>query len=398
MKYFFVLFLTLSILTSSKYFFLQEKASPAQEVTTIEFELSNNLISIPVYINGKKEKLHFIFDTGASTCVLDSEVAKKYQISSNHKTKATGATGAQTYQIARIEELKIGDIRLRNTNCVLVDLNHLSQRVKIDGIIGNDILKKYAGRIDYDREVISLCEDISRLGDLYQKKLDFDFYNNTPIPQTEIGIRLKNGAEFKGRVFMDSGAAPCFVLNSNITRQNKLLPKFSPKIKTTSLSLTGSNVEYESTIEQLNLNGDTFSDVPIDIPTVKKGVNARKGYLGILGNGIMYRYNWIFDYKHKKAYYQANKYLNADFPYPSAHFFIQKKGDKMYFKDVQTIFNYDGVEIAEGLEVISVNNKTVKEYAQIAEWFRTLDKELDIWFLDKKGQKKRLQITTKRVI
>ncbi|MFT5892082.1 MAG: putative aspartyl protease, partial [Dokdonia sp.] len=110
--------------------------------TSIPFE-KDGLVYIPVKLPEKKEILTFVFDTGASTAIMDKKVATRLGIKADSKQYATGASGSQEYEIAINRSIDIENIRFNKLNIVLVDLQELSNRsgVQIDGIIRYDVLK-----------------------------------------------------------------------------------------------------------------------------------------------------------------------------------------------------------------------------------------------------------------
>jgi len=110
-----------------------------------------------------KKKGAFILDTGASNTCIDTSKAKRFKL----KLKETDhkATGAGTLEIdiqtAHKNTLKIDGWKIKKLDVVVMDLSHINQAlsifdIKIDGIIGADILQAGKGIIQYDKELLFL--------------------------------------------------------------------------------------------------------------------------------------------------------------------------------------------------------------------------------------------------
>lgn len=116
---------------------------------TIAFSDSSGLhIKLPVSINGKT--YDFIFDTGASSSLIASEIATEIGAQSvGEPIFVGGATGGGYLERALIERMDIGPITLRN---VLVFVNENSAEddpLKVDAVLGMDFIKRL-GEVQID--------------------------------------------------------------------------------------------------------------------------------------------------------------------------------------------------------------------------------------------------------
>ena len=381
-----------------------QKTSENKEKTTLEeplripFWMKENLVFFNARIKGIERQLTLLFDTGATSLVLDKTFASKNNITSKSVQEATGATGSSEYSFTEIEALHVNNFVLKNLSAVLVDLKHLTTKFSMDGIIGRDFLSRYVGKIDYDNNELVFYNDIDEIKAPFENTLSFDFENGVPIPQTSININLKSGEEFTGKVFMDTGASPNFILNSNITRDNHLLEVFNPKYVSATKGLTGEEKQYLSAIQSLHFLGKEHLDVPIFIPLSKEGVNTFPNLLGILGNGILNRYNWIFDYANMTAYYEPNRLKNNPFEYPNADFEIKREHQKMYFKNVQPNTKLAKKNIQDDMEIIAVNGSQIEDFDKIKALMKKEGVKLHITYVSQSGKQKKLKVKTKRKI
>lgn len=119
---------------------------------------------VPVRIGGKE--YHFWLDTGSSMTMLASDVAHDLNILPlvTDTLEIVTSTGRVKAHPALLPQLQLGNILVRNAPTMIVDesLMHmrepkpieLSTRVKIDGIIGFDIIRQLDLEVDYGDAVL----------------------------------------------------------------------------------------------------------------------------------------------------------------------------------------------------------------------------------------------------
>lgn len=120
------------------------------------------LILCRVHINGKEFRT--LIDTGSSTTVFN--IKKSNEISTNeietNKQIISTVNGNIKSKYITINEMKIGDIIIKDYKIILIDLESINEHFRnngkplIDGIIGGDILLDYKSIIDYDKKELIL--------------------------------------------------------------------------------------------------------------------------------------------------------------------------------------------------------------------------------------------------
>jgi predicted aspartyl protease len=122
------------------------------QVSEIPFELGENgHVYLKVIANDTSKELKFIFDTGATSDLLNSTTAKKMGMKSNYQQEVKGAGESKTYDIVLNQKLTLlQNIEINNTHLVLADLSSLNEVLdkNVDGIIGYSLLSKYITKID----------------------------------------------------------------------------------------------------------------------------------------------------------------------------------------------------------------------------------------------------------
>ncbi len=127
----------------------------------ISFDYINDLIFIPVVIENKK--YNFLFDTGAESNVIDPLVAKELNLKNLKKgTIANGTDSNKGVPIVEIKNITIGGLQFKETAGMIWDLSNLSNMVsciKIDGIIGNNLMRKSNWQINYKDKKIKFSDN-----------------------------------------------------------------------------------------------------------------------------------------------------------------------------------------------------------------------------------------------
>jgi predicted aspartyl protease len=121
-----------------------------------------------LYINAKINglKAHLLVDTGASKTVFD----KSRIVNFSHENKlveldklSTGlGTDSMRGHLIDIDEIKLGNIKVKNYQGLALDLSHVNASYDkmgikpIDGVLGSDILHQFNAIIDYKNQELTL--------------------------------------------------------------------------------------------------------------------------------------------------------------------------------------------------------------------------------------------------
>jgi hypothetical protein len=132
-------------------------------VETVTFDNPLNLVIIPVSINGTTYR--FLFDTGAPN-VISGELQQKYQFKSMAKKSIRDSEGkSQKVKYIRLDSVQIGNINFLNTAAFVTDLkaNPVLDCLDLDGIIGSNLMRFCAWRVDYSNKILTLTDQPDRL-------------------------------------------------------------------------------------------------------------------------------------------------------------------------------------------------------------------------------------------
>ena len=132
-------------------------AKKVTKLKLVELAENNYHIFLTVKTNGKRNT--FILDTGASGSVVDLNYYTN-SLDAKHKTinqevRGLHSTQSQTH-VGKLKTLEIGVLQFKNVKVSCIDLSHVNQayklrdlKLKVNGIIGSDLLVKIGAIIDY---------------------------------------------------------------------------------------------------------------------------------------------------------------------------------------------------------------------------------------------------------
>lgn len=142
-------------------------AKPNRKFTRISFQLANNLIIVPLFLNEKTDTLNFVVDTGVGTSIfIDSTFLQIMQADTTNLRKVIVKGGGigemiRSYLVPK-QHLQIGPL-VAHQQSVLVcsqTLHYISEYagIRIHGIVGYDFFKNLVVKIDYTRKELHIYE------------------------------------------------------------------------------------------------------------------------------------------------------------------------------------------------------------------------------------------------
>jgi len=237
-----------------------------------------------------------IFDTGAGGTIISAGTAAKLGIVGNETVSRQGATGMAEIVRSPNHIVDAGELRFENVTLGIAELDHIEKRfgMPIDGVIGWEILSKYAVRVNYDTMLIEIYDN---------KKFDYDFGDSGyPLEVqgttifTNITVTFKSGNTFTGKVLVDTGSGGAISFNTPFVTENDLLAKIGSYYERETQSLsTVSSRTYTTMLTSLSISDHNFTAVPASLATAQTGALSWSGPMGILGNDVLKHFNIFID-------------------------------------------------------------------------------------------------------
>ena len=180
----------------------------------IPFNYANKHIYIEVIISGKK--YNFVFDTGYEVTTIDSNIAKEIQYEIIKEVSLSGSSFAdQKVTLVELPNIAIASLDFEETYGLLQDLSFTKKPAtqKIDGIIGNNLMRKSKWQIDYVQKVIRISSKIENFKSLpTAKKIEL---NNKDWGLGYVDIELNNQ---KHQFLFDLGSNGEFTANHSFVK------------------------------------------------------------------------------------------------------------------------------------------------------------------------------------
>lgn len=331
-------FCLISNVSSQNGFRFLQKAKTKQRVP---FRLINNLIVLPIEINGKT--LSFILDTGVNkTIIFNLSKNDSLGLQNPERLFLRGLGGGEPVAaiLSKNNKLKIkGLIGYNETIYVILkDFFDLSSRMgtTIHGIIGYNLLKNHIVKINYNRKFI----------DFYNP--DFYTYNKCkkcevlPLtfhrkkPYIDVKVQLDNVSEkfTDVKLLIDSGGNDAVWLFEN-SKKEILAPKlFFDDILGEGLS--GVIYGKRSRIKKLKINRFEINKPTTSFLDSISTKNARKfkSRNGSIGNNILKRFIVWLDYPNKRIMLKKNGSFRKDFNYNMSGLDVIYNGKELVKEEV----------------------------------------------------------------
>ncbi len=300
----------------------------------IHFKLVNNLIVIPVTINGVS--LSFLLDTGVSKPIIFNFFNLQEELSI-HETETILIQGLGNDE--PIEALRssnntviIGEaVSLNQDLFAIIDasINFVpSLGIPIHGIIGYDLFKDFVIEINYSRKFIKLYNPHLYDSKLSKKwrKLDLKFYNKKPIIEASVTV---NNQVVPVNLLIDTGGSDALWLFEDSVQSLSIptntFDDFLGK------GLSGTIFGKRTVVESFRLKDYQLNKVNVAFPDT---ASIQKAKINTLRNGslmgdVLHRFNWVFDYKSQWVAFKKNKFFNPPFNYNKSGVVLQYAGVRL---------------------------------------------------------------------
>jgi predicted aspartyl protease/Tfp pilus assembly protein PilF len=280
--------------------------------TVVEFEAPDLRPLIKLRVNGSKEALRFVLDTGSGMSVLSEETARKLNIKPVARgglARAVGGGGRFEIVYGYLNSIDIGDVRVTN---VPVYIRHFfDERYKVDGYLGISALAQLITAIDYGTQRLIL---------LRQRNADIDLStvilrpltNGSEAAEPPVGlnipVRTTASGFISGEVNIDGIKKPLnFIIDTGATvtvlsERTAELEEAQLFIKQQRMRVLGAagvadNVKI-ALLPRLAIGA--FSREQVDAAVLDlDAVNETAGFLqsGILGANFLRHYRVVFDFQ-----------------------------------------------------------------------------------------------------
>jgi hypothetical protein len=308
---------------------------PRKNTDKIRFQLINNLIVVPIELNGVE--LSFILDTGVSKPILFNITnTDSLQIKNVEKIYLRGlGEGGKPIEALKSKKnfFKIGNAININQDIYVVFDNSINFTnrlgVNVHGIIGYDLFKNFVVEINYISKYIKLHKPEKYVYRTCKKceVFNLSLYNNKPYMETEVKV---DSSLIPVKLLIDTGSSDSLWLFEDqalglVPFENKYFDDFIGK------GLSGNVYGKRSKIKVFKLKSFELDDVNVAFPDSLSISTARriKNRNGSVSGEILKRFNLIVDYNSAKITLKKNGNFGTPFYYNRSGIVLEQTGSRV---------------------------------------------------------------------
>ncbi|MGB1308768.1 MAG: aspartyl protease family protein [Oceanihabitans sp.] len=300
----------------------------------IKFKLLNDLVLIPVEINGVK--LSFILDTGVSKVILFNifNINETLKVKNSEKIFIRGLGEGDSVEALRSKNnvIQIGDALSINQDLYVVYNSKLNFAprlgVPVHGIIGYDFFKDLVVEINYSGKYLKIYEPDNYLAKSCKncETLDLEFFNNKPYMNAQVGINNKN---IPVKLLIDSGGSDSLWIFEDkeigLTAGEQFFEDFLGH------GLNGSVYGKRTKVKTFAIKSFKLQNANVAFPDSTSILLARQfeSRNGSLAGNMLKRFNVIFNYKNKTIQLKKSKYFKEPFSYNKSGIELEHNGIRL---------------------------------------------------------------------
>lgn len=366
---------------------------------TIPVEIVNNLVVVPVVLNGQAP-LKFILDTGVRTTVLTQKTYSDILGLAYSKEIFISGPGGEKLVDAFVTDnvtLDLPGVHGEGHSMLVLEKDYLELRnylgTEVHGILGYELFSRFIVRMDYHKKrIVLLTPERFRKKRRYQT-MEVKVQDTKPFIMAK--TKLNDSTSLDVKLLIDTGASHGLVLE----------PESDPAIRVPQKSLEsiigrGLGGEIKGRIGRINgleLGRYKINEVIANFPDPDsyKSLLFQDDSLrrnGALGGEILSRFSIIFNYPHEEIYVKKNADFRKKFNYDMAGIIVKAKGARLRAYEITHLRNGSPGEMAglkEGDLIISVNGTSTQSLNlnQINGFFNSKEGKRVVMEVNRDGQR-----------
>lgn len=297
----------------------------------VRFQLINNLIIVPVELNGSK--LSFVLDSGVSRPMLFNLSGQdSIQINNVSEILINGLGGGEP-----MKALSSTGNRLKINNVVNVDQSlyvimdkgfNLSPSlgVPVHGIIGYDLFRDFVVDVNYGSKTITFHDPGHYRAKKNKKAVTLSMDVDHKRAFIEGSVYLLDDEKIEVKLMLDTGSGDALWLFEDDQRAIRSPSQSFDDFL--GLGLSGNVYGKRTKIKRIDIGGFVLQDAKTAFPDLKffSTLQDMNGRNGSLGGEILKRFNIVFDYPKRELTLSKNRHFKDPFHYNISGIEIQHAG------------------------------------------------------------------------
>jgi hypothetical protein len=271
---------------------------PAESTrVTLPIDYRNGHLYVTATVNGKR-KGKFILDSGCSTSIFHAPFIASLELPKSGAMPAKGVGGFESIELLQTDSIAVGPVTLYQQIVGATDLSNIGSgdTLPFAGILGYDFLSRFPLMIDYRGKLLTLYDPAHFTPPTGGHEVPFSLTMQVPTIQATISDAL-------GDFIVDLGNANGLLLHDAFVKSGDLRSKFGVDSQSTDRSLVGVGGGFSgvrTTIDRMELVGFSIDSVPAILSSSTGGMTGSAAIAGNIGNGVLERYQLLFDYAHHR--------------------------------------------------------------------------------------------------
>ncbi len=341
-----------------------------------------------LYIKGMVDSVtgNYLFDTGAFNLYFDSTYYANstfFHEESLIKARISGAgTGSQKVTLIKNTiQFHFANNTYTTSGVSIIQLKPIVGDF-VDGILGIEYFNNEVLEINYEKEYIKLYPNIdsvdiqgwSRIGLIEKEKKLY-------VP---LQVTVNDRIVISGKYMLDLGSGGSISLTSRVSNQYNLKKNIKNKASYFSKygGIGGESTSCDFMARSVTLGNFTWNDVIMDFSEDRTGALASGEYQGLLGNGLLERFDVYIDFRNHNMYLKPNSKFHTPFKSSRLDFGFVDRSKTLQSWIVTGLYRFSNAEKA-GLKIddkiITVNGENVAllDYELQKTYFDTIE-ELEL--------------------
>ena len=282
--------------------------------SSVPFEATDNRPILQVRINGQKQPLRFVLDTGSGMSVISEQTAKRLNMKPVAKgglARAVGGGGKFEIVYGFLDSIEIGTARIENVPVYI--RKFFDSHLPIDGYLGLSVVAKYLTSIDYGTRKMSLVRQnqTDQVESWTTVRRPETFQALIPVSpndgSVEVPLRTTSSGFLSGEVGLDGfnknvnfiidTAASITVISEKLSQEEQLLDLLQPsKMRVFGAAGVTEDVKLLQ-LPRLSLGLSKLEKINAAVLDLEP-VNETAGFTqsGILGGNFLRHFRIYFDF------------------------------------------------------------------------------------------------------
>ena len=354
---------------------------PNKKFLTLKFKLVNNLIVIPVRINGS-DTLHFILDSGVENMLItELNIGDKLQVDYIKEVQLSGLGAGETLlaYASPNNNFNISGIIGHHQDLLILkeDIFHLSSRfgMRIHGIMGYGIFADFIVKVNYENSTITFYNKKKYKYKPHKKDISIpiEIIDSKPYIWAKIE---QDSTEVPVKLLIDTGGGHAIWLD--VSSHDKLQIPEKKKQAYLGKGMRGDITGYLGRSSKLILKDIELEKVTTAFPdsTSIATVRGQGERNGSLGSEVLRRFHVTMNYSNNTMILRPNRNFKAEFNYNMAGIELSTPvpGAAIYLiSNIEEDSPVADLDIKKNDQIVSINGKNINDFTihQIYELFRS---------------------------